>query len=289
MQVKPTVVIMCRRKARGNSSWHLEQQLLERGVSTYRATPRRYPLADVSEAQLVVNYGCSTAPVWIDRMPEQVQWLNGTATVMLSANKLMTVQALNQLGVPTLEYTTDREEAQSWIDSNRLIVSRTTLNGSRGSGIVLSPPDPLPDAPLYTRLVRGGSVREYRAYVVDGECIDIAQKRRWRGERLEQAGIDRRDPYTRLIRTNGNGWVFARNSIDANERVLNEVKMLANKTAEGLLLGFGVVDIIVKTGDNEELLEARVVEPNTAPSLVGDRNTRALMGDAVANLIRRRA
>lgn len=278
----PNVFILCRRKARGNSSWHLERELRELGVNAYRVTANVYPKYRPENVIAVINYGVSRVPIWAGRLPSGCRWFNEPATVSISANKLNTFVNLRLAQVATLDWTQDRMVATAWKENGDTIVSRTLLNGARGRGIVLSPPDPLPVAELYTKLFSGGNIREYRAYVVGGKVIDITQKRRWRRARLEAAGIDRDDPYTKLIRTNGNGWVFARNSNDAGERVLHQVRQLGEATASAIFLGLGAVDIVVKTGSSGELLDAAVVEPNTSVSLVGDRTTRTVVAKALA-------
>lgn len=278
----PDVFILCRRKARGNSSWHLEQQLNARDINAYRVTAGNDPRYSPERVRAVINYGVSRIPVWAGRLPQGCRWFNEPATVSISANKLDTFRNLRLAGIATLDWTQDRMVATAWKEGGDIVVSRTLLNGARGQGIVLSPPDPLPVADLYTKLFTGETIREYRAYIVGGKVVDITQKRRWRRERLAEAGIDRNDPYTSLIRTNGNGWVFARRSNDAGERVLHQIKQLAEDTASAIWLGIGAVDVVVKTGRSGELLDAAVVEPNTSVSLVGDRTTRSIMADALA-------
>lgn len=279
------VFILARSKARGNSSHALELALRERGIDAYRCTARRVPARDIRQATVIIDYGVGTVPVWQGRVRPGTRWLNTPDTVRTSANKIRTQRALERAGVPCVESTTVREEAERWLEQGETVVSRTVLEGCRGAGIVLSPPDPLPEARLYTKLF-SGRVREYRAYIVGGRTIDVTQKRRWSRERTDAAGIDRDDPYTKLIRTNGNGWVFARNSIDASDEVLEAVRALGTQCAEAINLGVGAVDIVVRTNRLGQMLGIAVVEPNTSVSLVGDRTTRSIMANAIVEEIR---
>jgi hypothetical protein len=230
----------------------------------------------------VINYGVSATPVWVDRLPRHVRWINTLDTVHVSAHKLRSFRELYDLSVPILDWTVDYNEAAYWLAEGCTVVTRGRLQGARGQGIVLSPPDRLPThAGLYTKLFTGDNVREYRVYVVGGHAIDVTEKRRWSRARLTEAGIDRNDPYTKLIRTNGNGWVFARNTMDATEEHLVTIRALAEQCASAIDLGLGAVDIIVQFTDSGKLLDARVVEPNTSVSLVGDRTTRQRIADAL--------
>jgi hypothetical protein len=189
------------------------------------------------------------------------------------------------LGAMCVPHTRLKLMAEEWLEDGKRVVSRTVINGCRGKGIVISPPDPLPDARLYTEMIlapEGGSVREYRAYIVGRECIDLTEKRRWSRARREAAGIDHSDPYQGLIRTNGNGWVFCRNTMQATSLQQQIIKDGAENAAQEMNLDLGGVDLIATYREDGELNDIYVVETNTAVSLVGDRNTVRIMADALA-------
>lgn len=278
--MNPDVFILCRRKARGNSSYNLDQQLRERGISSYRVTAGYIPAYDPGRVKAIVNYGVSTYPGWANRTSIPV-WYNFPSTVAVSANKLKMQAVLAHAGIPCLTSTQDRAVAEQWLENRMGVVARTVVNGARGQGIVLSPPDPLPYAPLYTQLLTGDNAREYRVYVVAGKAIDVTEKRRYRTARLRELGIED-NYYTRTVRTNSNGWAFARNTIQAKPEHLVEIRDLAEAAARVVHMGLGGVDIIVRYTDSMKLLDKYVVETNTSVSLVGDRTTRAVIADALA-------
>lgn len=278
------LLILCRSLGRRTSSAALAEGLRERGLRVRRATvrPQRVPVRGIRTA---LSYGVSAWPSWYSTT--DFTWITSPHAVHTSANKLHTFQALQRAEVPTLEFTTHADEARAWIEQEHTVVARTILRGSRGAGIVLSPPDPLPQARLYTKLFRGRNVREYRVYIVGAEAVDITQKRRWSRARREEAGLDHNNLYHGRIRSHHNGWVFCRNTIDVPAAALEELKDLAAECARVCRIGFGAVDVIATHTDSGELIDARVVEPNTAPGLVGDTTTRDIMADALAAYIRR--
>ena len=283
--MRDTVFILCRAKYRNTSSYHLMNELKARGINAYRVLATRVPRRAVERCFAVVNWGVSATPIWAGRLHPSVRWYNSTETVHLSANKRLMSQALARSAVPHLETTTSRSVAEQWMGEEHTVVTRTILTGCRGAGIVLSPPDPLPQARLYTKLYRGPRTREYRAYIVGGQVIDLTEKRRWSVERTDAAGIDRNDPYTKLIRCNGNGWVFARHNLDATPAQQAIIRQRARDAADSIDLGVGAVDLIAKyssTANGRELLGVVVVETNTSVSLVGDRNTRSIMASRLA-------
>lgn len=280
--------ILCHNKRLENdSSAALERALLARGIDTYRVT-KATPNRKAEEVRFVLDHGVSTAPEWTRRLSRDVKWLNTPDTVRISANKLNTFRFLYSKGLPTVDWTTAREVAEAWLLAGERVVSRTVLDGCAGGGIVLSPPDPMPEAPLYTRLFTGPNVREYRVFVVGGVAVDLLQKKRWTRERREAAGINHHDPYQGLLRCgNSSGWVFARNDIIASVGAINGIKLLALDCAEACNLTYGAVDIIASHTNDGELIDMRIVEPNTAPSLIVDNYTVGIVASGVANYLRR--
>lgn len=283
--MRDTVFILCRRKARGNSSYHLMSQLKERGINVYRVTADRTPRRAPERAYAVVNYGVSATPVWVDRLHESVDWYNTTETIRLSANKARMTDHMVGARIPQLEHTPSRLVAQEWIDQDDVVISRTKLTGCRGQGIVLSPPDPLPECRLYTKLFTGPKVREYRVYVVNRFPIDLTEKKRWSNARCEAAGIDKSDIYKKLVRTNGNGWVFARHNLRTREEDRYRLCVLTRACANAFDMGLGCVDLIASFDSDNRMLDARVIETNTSISLVGDRNTRQVVADVLARVL----
>lgn len=276
-----TVWILCAQKARGNSSHNLYKHLQRLGVNCYRVTAGTNPRYSPHRVQVILNWGVSRTPIWAERLPDTVRWFNRPATVTASSNKSMMQDLLGELG---LDHTDNKFEAEHWLEDGETVVSRTILNGSCGRGIVLSPPDPLPEAELYTKLFKappGGSVREYRVYIVGCCAIDITEKRRWNRQRREEAGIDGRDPYTRLIRAHRNGWCFARITTQATDEQKEYIKLIAEDAAGNLQLGLGGVDMIVTYNSEGGIYGIRVVETNTQVGINGDDTTASIFAAAI--------
>lgn len=234
----------------------------------------------------IINWGSSTVPNWWS--PEaEANTLNKPQAVALAANKLRTLNRLEEAGIATLEYTDNPEVAQEWDK----VFCRTVLNGHSGEGIeiwnkpaeqndkaerylafaheleeagldvaagqivdiariitVQQAGEELPEAPLYTKAVANHG--EYRVHVFRGRVIDYRKKSR----RVE----DPATPEQSDVRTLGNGWIFRADNLRRLERIEN----LALAAINALGLDFGAVDIIM-----DEEGDVRVVEVNTAVSM----------------------
>lgn len=193
-----------------------------------------------------------------------VNWGNGKVTikgrgltifnipsaVAVASNKLHTFRALQRIGVPTVEFTTSRKEAEGWADENTVIYARQKLTGSSGDGIVvIEYGDRMVDAPLYTKGFNRS--HEYRVHVVDGKVVDFTKKRRREGTPEENSHV----------KNLSNGWVFCRENVT----LPNRVRAASLAAVSGMNLDFGAVDILYR--EKEDV--ARVLEVNTAPGLEG--------------------
>jgi glutathione synthase/RimK-type ligase-like ATP-grasp enzyme len=161
------------------------------------------------------------------------------------------------------------------------------LRASRGRGIVLAhSDDEVVDASLYTKLFTGHRVREYRVYIVNGQAVDIIEKRRRGRAWCREHGVDRDSEYTNLIRSFHNGWVFARNTIEATPTEQETICLAAESAANAISLGYGCVDMIVdryaSTGD---LRLISVVETNTSPGIDRNATTTRKLAEGIANTI----
>jgi glutathione synthase/RimK-type ligase-like ATP-grasp enzyme len=176
------------------------------------------------------------------------QTLNRPEHVANASHKLKTLQRLKSAEIPTVPFTTDKEEALDW---GEVIYVRHKLTGHSGEGIEVHSnfEMPLPDAPLYTKGI--ANYGEYRVHVFKGEVIDYRKKCRKNGD---IAAI-----IQKLVRTHDNGWIYRRD-IKRIDRVME----LAIETIETLGLDFGAVDIIKNEDD-----EIMVLEVNTAVGLEG--------------------
>lgn len=196
-----------------------------------------------------------------------VRWLNHAPEVVgIIANKIKCFQALSDKGVRTVDWSTDRKQAQKWLDEGRSVYERHKLTGHSGAGIVLKMPKiegaVVDEAPLYTRRVRG-KFSEYRVHVVAGDIICIQQKRKMSDEKVAELGFELPDPEVRYrVRTYGNGWVFAVNDI---EPLSADNQQLAIDAMTAVGAGSGCVDMAV-TEDGI----GHVIEINSAPALRSD-------------------
>lgn len=244
--------------------------------STYRAKAE----------DVIINWGNSR------RIPnlDGATILNKPESVAVAVNKLLTLQALEEKGIPTLEYTTDKGVAQDWLREADKVYVRQNLTGHSGDGIevIKSNGQPqfaiqqaqqmlddagleevadllnedyqrladeeqdVPDAPLYTKGIE--NIGEYRVHVFKGEVI-LYQKKSRRVENNEPT------PEELDVRNLASNWVYRIGNLNRLERV----EQLAIDTIEALDLDFGAVDII--KGDDGNVF---VLEVNTAVGLGND-------------------
>lgn len=196
---------------------------------------------------LVVNWGRSDLTV----RGRNVRILNSPDAVKRAINKLECLTTLKANNVSCLEFTTNKNEAHSWIlEEGATVYCRTLVSASQGRGIVIANEnsDVIPSAPLYTKGVL--RAHEYRVHVFKGQVLDFSKKKR----RRDFDGND-------LIKNLANGWVFCRDGV-----VLPElVKETAIKAIAALGLDFGAIDILFKERDNKSY----VLEVNTAAGIQG--------------------
>jgi hypothetical protein len=228
-------------------------------------------------------------------------WYNHPDAVRISANKWATTQWFqdNDLDHLQLEWTRDWREADHWLRDGHAVVVRHLLGGHSGRGVqLIFPGDRGPSVrrrrngllftKLYRPVNRGEHVREYRFYIVDGVCVDMAEKRRYSKDRREMAGIPNNN-YTKYVRTNKNGWVYARNTISLRHDDSWSMANTAIDIARRMGIDFGGIDMIARLGPKDEegmreLLDYKVVEPNTAIGFA-DSNSLRVMCDTLSHSI----
>ncbi|MDD2273968.1 MAG: hypothetical protein PHH29_17115 [Desulfuromonadaceae bacterium] len=209
-------------------------------------------------SDVIINWG-SSQPIG-----STCSTINYPSSVTYASNKLLSFNKLNEAGVSIPRFTTDINIADA--NYERVFV-RHTLTGHSGEGIevINTGSQCLPNAPLYVEAIR--KKNEYRVIVVDGEVVDIKQKR---------LSTDAPEDRSRYVRNLNNGWIFSRDNVEYVEG-LNEIGIEA---VNALGLDFGAVDII--TDCNDKLY---VLEVNTAFGLEG--KTIELVGEALKKLIRK--
>lgn len=203
----------------------------------------------------VVNWGNSTMPNW-DFTPGLD--INSPICVSIAANKKYAFEHFKRYSeqqncsIVTPRWTTDRNEAQDWLNNGSTIVVRNILNGHSGRGIEIVQEGTLPQAPLFVEYKK--KRYEYRVHVFKGEVIDTQQKKKRNSD-------ERPATFNTFVRNHDNGWVYCRDNI-ASDIFRDALAILA---VQALGLDFGAVDIIYNEHENQNY----VLEVNTAPGLEG--------------------
>lgn len=199
-------------------------------------------------SDVIINWGSSTLipNVSFDG------YINHPEKVRAAVNKLHCFEVLGGLGVSIPEYTTRFETVQALVRNGETWLARTNVTGSGGDGIVvLSGNVDIPYAPLYVQYVP--KKYEVRIHVADGKAFDWQQKMNAVGQAQQNW----------MIRSHGNGFVFARNDTTIPEQYLELCEQEAIAAVDALGLDFGAVDVVF----NERRNKAYVLEVNTAPGL----------------------
>lgn len=197
------------------------------------------------KGDVIINWGVHQNPF----PRSEVHWINTPACVAIARNKLETFR-LFQGKVSHPRWTTDIEEAKTWLKT-KTVVSRQTLTGQAGAGIIISRKGDtsLPKALLYVEYIPKD--QEFRVHTIGGNVLDVQRKIR----------DPEREPTDWKVRSHANGFIFARNNVQPPKPVL-DVSLLATSIVG---LDFAAVDVIW----NEKSQTAYVLELNTAPGLEG--------------------
>lgn len=183
------------------------------------------------------NMGCSSVPSY----PTFRNIINQPAFVYTCVDKIQTFKLLEQHGVLICPWTRDREQAQQWLNEDRIVVNRATVTGSKNEGLSYSYKgiEDCPDVPLndgsviWTRYVN--HTRELRVYVFKGKAPLVFEK----------------------VDING-GWHFK--PLRTSAKLLEQMQK-AQEAFSGLV--FSAYDVLeCVTGD------FYVLECNSAPSLL---------------------
>lgn len=237
-------------------------KLNEKGVRVLKMKTRnsRY---HSQEDDLVINYGSSNFPMNCFCSGEL---LNHPESISRTSNKKTALAVMKDSGIKTIEWTTSRDVAESWVDQNYTVYARTVLQGHSGEGIVVvSSADEMVSAPLYTKGITLQR-REFRIHVVKGQVVYVQQKKR-------RNQYETLDCYRNDVRNHHTGWVYTTESVS----VSNQAKEEAVKAVKSLGLDFGAVDIITRGND------LWVLEVNTAPGMTG--TTLEVYAEAFKNIL----
>lgn len=215
---------------------------IKRNRSRYRERP----------TDVIINWGSSSLPF------RRATVLNANSGV--ASNKLEAFLIMDGMGVENIPYfTTSYAEACDNISGK--CVARTLLSSHSGRGVeVVDDVHELEgrsDVRLYLPYLK--KKHEYRVHVAnfsDGyEVFDIQQKRKRRDTPNEDVNYQ--------VRNHGNGWIYARDEVEIDDR--EQLSSIAVDAVQALGLDWGAVDIIYNAYHNQYT----ILEVNTAVGLEG--------------------
>jgi len=166
--------------------------------------------------------------------------LNNTPKV----NNFQQLVKFRENDVPTIEFTSDRREAEKWIASGKTVWGRK-FNHTQALDVKLPTQPGFWKKSDFWVVVMDGPFDEYRQHIMWGKAISRGLKVLTGTETLGFAARNRR-----------NGWTLQRDT-----KVPEVVRATAAKAVKALGYDFGAVDIIYKNNI------AYVLEVNKAPGL----------------------
>lgn len=214
----------------------------------------------------IINWGCSN---YEGTFPINTI-INPFDAVALASNKLKAFEKMKEAGVEGLpDFTTEEQLAQAWYLEGYKVVGRLSLTGHSGQGIVMTDKLDYPVSeggmdvikmrevhgmkpPLYVKYIKKSE--EYRVHVINGEVVDVQQKRK-------RQSVDN-DEVNYQVRNSSNGWVYCRSAVSISDTARS--RAIAAVSALGL--DFGAVDLIY----NSHYDEYYVLEVNTACGMEGE-------------------
>lgn len=222
--------------------------LVEQGHNSFRVFPDRDYRPKPTD--LIINWGCSTAPTWRNPLRYPLTILNSWENVRNAVNKIYSLAIFRAMGISCPDTTITHADAARWLQEGNRVVGRQTVTGRAGRGIlIMEPYTQLIECPLYT--LYKPKRKEFRLHVFQDKVIDAQEKRRKKGG----------SNYNSKVRTHMHGWVFCHENVilpaDAEKEAIASVKALG--------LDFGGVDLIW----NEKENKSYVLEVNSAPGLEG--------------------
>jgi glutathione synthase/RimK-type ligase-like ATP-grasp enzyme len=171
-------------------------------------------------------------------------------------NKLDQYKWFKEKGLSSLVFTTNRAEAQAWVNQGITVFGRKTLNGSNGAGIeIYDATNPnVGQCLVYTQYKK--KKREFRVHIFRNKVIAIVEKRK-KG--------DHEGPSDPRVRNLANGYVFCQTVelTPALEARIKEVALKASMVCSKS--DFRGVDLCY----NEHANDVFIVEVNSAPGIEG--------------------
>lgn len=228
---------------------------------------RRRPYFRGNNSPMVVNWGSTTHPQWLEDRRFQLtpRFINHATSIQKAIDKLAFFQHASRIdGVPLLKWTDKRDKALAWLTKGKHVICRTKLGGSSGEGIVAARTvQELVEAPLYTRYYP--KTHEFRVHVFNGQVIDLTQKKL-------KGGANVRSESNTLVRSLDNGWAHTHSDCVLVGDARGRVESACISVLGGLGLEFGAVDVLavldpVSDGGSRNLKSFVICEVNTGPGL----------------------
>ena len=198
---------------------------------------------------VVYNMGCS--------YPPSHPTLNNPEYVEYCVNKIKTLNMLQQKGVLTVPWTDSKEQAQAWLDEDRIIVNRATITGKANEGLSFSYKgiEGIADVQLdeesviWTRYVN--HTRELRVYVFKRKPSLVFEKVNidggWFFKPIKAS--NKLDEQTKLAQEAFSGLVFS--AYDVLECVTGDFYTLENNSAPSLLVSEKIIPRLKEVIQNE--------------------------------------
>ena len=217
--------------------------------SVYNPYSREFYRGDSLIGDIHYNMGCSFPPFRsLINKPEYVEFC---------VNKIKTLNMLQQNGALTVPWTASKEQAQQWLDEDRIIVNRATITGKANEGLSFSYKgiEDVADVPLdegsviWTRYVN--HTRELRVYVFKGKPSIVFEKVNidggWYFKPIKAS--DKLAEQMRLAKDAFSGLVFS--AYDVLECVTGDFYTLENNSAPSLLVSEKIIPRLKEVIENE--------------------------------------
>lgn len=188
----------------------------------------------------------------VKRLLEALSKEDTTLNYGCGVDKITQYEFLKEHGIPSIEFTTDRDLAQEWLSSGHTVMVREKIKGQTGSGIIVAKPGtdtPLSeDAKVFTKYI--SHKREFRVNLFKNKLVNVREKKK-------KLGFKGGDFH---IRNLANGYTTAKCADYPSSIVgIAEKASLCSKSS------FVGVDV----GYNELKDFAFVIEVNSGPSIEG--------------------
>lgn len=224
---------------------------------------------------VVINWGSSELPPHVTGAGTI---LNPPDLVRKVSVKSLSLELLEELEIPHIEWTTDAGVASGWLEDGYLVVVRETERGHGGTGILILDPtmdDEVPEgAPLYTRYFPKKS--EWRVHVSSAGDVFYVQRKV-----LDGAINPKSNDVNWKVRNRRNGFIFQRYNNEVPAKVVQIGAALAGKLREITGGAPAIINADVLYNEKKDL--AVVCELNSAPGL--DNTSAEIYANKIKELV----